>query len=261
MTSGRTWLELIRDRTRKEGLYDSPGYWDMKATAYSGLARSNWPSNAYNREVHRRQMAVLDRLLGDVRGQRIADVGCGTGRASHHLARRGASVVGWDFSPKAVEAAAAEAEAEGLSAEFRVGNVREPFPAALRGAFDAVVVIGCLTLACRDEAELDTALEHIAALPAPGAPLLLIEPLHESRLLRRILRLSVDGLVARAARFGLELRHREGLFFFPARYALAFRELPDSLVRPAVEVGERLLGVSPRLERLSDYKVVAFERR
>lgn len=261
MTRGRSWLELIRDRTRKQGLYDSPGYWDMKATAYSGLARSNWPSNAYNREVHRRQMAVLDRLLGDVRGRRIADVGCGTGRASHHLARRGARVTGWDFSPKAVEAAAGEARAEGLTAEFRVGNVREPFPAELEGAFDAVVVIGCLTLACRDTAELDQALGHVAALPARGAKLVLIEPLHESRLLRRILRLSVDGLVERASRLGLDLVHREGLFFFPARYALAFRELPDALVRPAVAAGERVLSVSPALERLGDYKVVAFTRR
>ena len=45
------------DRLTKQGLYDSPAYWDMKAEAYQGLARSNWPSNTYNRHWDERQMA------------------------------------------------------------------------------------------------------------------------------------------------------------------------------------------------------------
>ena len=39
-----------------------------------------------------------DRLLGDVRGLDVLDVGCGTGRHSVRLAVRGARVVGVDFS-------------------------------------------------------------------------------------------------------------------------------------------------------------------
>src|ERR1051325_2796348 len=40
----------------------------------------------------------IQRLLGDVSGKRIADVGCGTGRHAVGLARSGASVTALDFS-------------------------------------------------------------------------------------------------------------------------------------------------------------------
>ena len=40
----------------------------------------------------------VDRLLGDVAGLDIVDVGCGTGRHALRLAARGANVVGVDFS-------------------------------------------------------------------------------------------------------------------------------------------------------------------
>jgi ubiquinone/menaquinone biosynthesis C-methylase UbiE len=41
---------------------------------------------------------VVDRLLGDVAGLDVVDVGCGTGRHTLRLAGRGARVVGVDFS-------------------------------------------------------------------------------------------------------------------------------------------------------------------
>ncbi|MEM9691723.1 MAG: methyltransferase domain-containing protein [Myxococcota bacterium] len=98
--AGRSFKQMLQDRVQKQGWYDSPEYWDMKASSYRGLARSNWPSNRYNEHVHRRQMEAIDTLLGDVAEKRVADVGCGTGRTAAHLARRGAEVTAWDFSPK-----------------------------------------------------------------------------------------------------------------------------------------------------------------
>jgi malonyl-CoA O-methyltransferase len=44
-------------------------------------------------------------LIGDVRGQRVLDLGCGTGRYCVLLARRGASVVGIDASSEMLEQA------------------------------------------------------------------------------------------------------------------------------------------------------------
>ena len=44
-------------------------------------------------------------LIGDVRGQRVLDLGCGTGRYCVLLARRGASVVGIDPSSAMLEQA------------------------------------------------------------------------------------------------------------------------------------------------------------
>ena len=53
-------------------------------------------------------------------GQRVADLGTGTGSLALGFARRGARVAGVDSSPEMIEAARAKAEAEGLAAEFRV---------------------------------------------------------------------------------------------------------------------------------------------
>jgi ubiquinone/menaquinone biosynthesis C-methylase UbiE len=45
------------------------------------------------------ETAWIARLLGDVRGLTVADVGCGTGRHAIAMAAAGARVVGIDFSP------------------------------------------------------------------------------------------------------------------------------------------------------------------
>lgn len=257
----RSVRELIADRLKKRGLYDTPGYWDMKAESYVGLARSAWPSNAYNRHLHATQMATIDALLGDVQGQRVADVGCGTGRASLHLASRGARVTGLDFAPKAVAAARVEARERGLDAEFRVSSVREAAPADLAGAFDAVLVIGCLTVACSTPAELDVGLAHVASLARPGARVLFIEPLHDVRLWARILRMGVPTFAEHAERAGLDLVDRRGLFFVPARYLLAFVDLPELVVRPVFGAGEALLARLGEPDSLSDYKALSFRKR
>lgn len=257
-------LELIRDRGRKHGLYDTAAYWDKKARAYSGLARSNWPSNAYNALVHSRQVSVIDDLLGDVTGLHVADVGAGTGRISLHLARRGAKVHGFDFSPLTLAVARADADAAGLDVGFTEHDLRHPFPTEQRGAFDVAVVVGCLALSCHDLIELEHALGRIASLVRPGGRVLLLEPIHRHRLLVRILRASVDEWCDRARRWGLALERRRGLMFVPSRYLLAFVDLPSLLTRPTFAVGERALdagedlGLGAKLEPLADYKVLLF---
>src|SRR4030095_3074097 len=45
------------------------------------------------------ETAWIARLLGDVRGLTVADVGCGTGRHAIAMAAAGARVVGIDLSP------------------------------------------------------------------------------------------------------------------------------------------------------------------
>ena len=259
--SERSLLQLVRDRLKKEGWYDSPEYWDMKAQSYSGLARSNWPSNSYNREVHARQMAALDHVLGDVSGLEVADVGCGTGRASLHLAGRGARVNGWDFSPGALEVARRDASDQGLEVTFAQGNINEPFDPELHGRFDIVLTIGCLTLACPDGRAFENAVSNLVALAKPRGRVLFVEPVHQSRLLRRILRMGIPEWIARCEAQGLEFATRGGLCFVPARYALAFRDLPNWISQPTFWAGERLLDASPRLDPLADYKWLLFQRR
>lgn len=53
-------------------------------------------------------------LLGDVRGRRVLDYGCGHGMASVVFAKRGAQVTAFDLSPIYLEEAGARADANGV---------------------------------------------------------------------------------------------------------------------------------------------------
>src|SRR5262245_37500544 len=80
---------------------------------------------------------VVDRLLGDVSGLQVVDVGCGTGRHALRLAARGASVVGVDFSEGMLAHARAKEGAAGV--RWVVHDVTRP-PLPLPGdAFDRVL--------------------------------------------------------------------------------------------------------------------------
>lgn len=86
---------------------------------------------------------VVRRLLGPVKGKRLLDVGCGTGRHAVPLAQAGADVVGVDFSKGMLSRACARAEKAGAAAEFFVHDAKRPLPFK-DGAFD--LVISCLVL-------------------------------------------------------------------------------------------------------------------
>ncbi len=81
---------------------------------------------------------------GDVRGKRILDIGCGSGRYAVELARRGAEVVGVDFSAPMVGLASRTAGGAGVAVRcrFLVGDIlslplQEPFDISLAiGVFD-----------------------------------------------------------------------------------------------------------------------------
>lgn len=85
--------------------------------------------------------------VGDVRGKRILDIGCGSGRYCAECGRRGAAkVVGIDFAPRMLELAKAVAEQAGagdvcefVQGDFMELGYEEPFDFALAlGLFDYV---------------------------------------------------------------------------------------------------------------------------
>lgn len=84
---------------------------------------------------------LVERMLGEVPGLRVLDVGCGTGRHAVRLARAGARVTGLDFSPGMLAKARAKAGADRV--EFREVDVGAPLPFA-DGCFDRV--LACLVL-------------------------------------------------------------------------------------------------------------------
>jgi SAM-dependent methyltransferase len=83
--------------------------------------------------------AVEAAEIGDVRGKRIAHLQCHFGQDSLSLARRGAEVVGLDFSPVAIAAARELAAKAGLAATFVEADVYEARE-RLEGGFDLVYV-------------------------------------------------------------------------------------------------------------------------
>lgn len=71
------------------------------------------------------QVANIISLLGIKPGAHILDLGCGVGRHSLELARRGFQVTGVDRTKKYLEQASVQAEKEGLKVEFVQEDMRK----------------------------------------------------------------------------------------------------------------------------------------
>jgi SAM-dependent methyltransferase len=104
----------------------------------------------------------LSRLLGDVRGMRVLDAGCGEGVYARHLSRLGATVVGIDGSEKMI----GFARARDGHIDFRLADLCEPLPFA-DGSFDAVISTGVLM----SLPELDTFLSESRRILRPKGAL------------------------------------------------------------------------------------------
>jgi ubiquinone/menaquinone biosynthesis C-methylase UbiE len=104
-------------------------------------AVADWSTGEYERTAERLEPAADAAVEAlDVRpGQRVLDVGCGTGNAALAAARAGASAVGVDVAPRLLEVARRRAEAEGLDATFSHGDA-VALPAG-DGEFDAAVSV------------------------------------------------------------------------------------------------------------------------
>jgi SAM-dependent methyltransferase len=257
-------FQLFRERMARDAMYGVASYWDARASARMGMARSLWPSNAFNALWDERQRALVTRALGDVTGRRIADVGCGTGRMTRWLAEeRGArQVVGIDFSQATVDAAREESAAlvsSGL-VRFERGDVVAGLGAVGAVGFDDALVLGCLSVACRDRRALERAMVHVAKLVHRGGRVLVLEPIHRSPLLRRVLDLGLEEWIAAANRAGLDLVAGDRMGFVPVRLVFSVRDLPRAIVGPIFRAGERLLDAAPWLYPLSDYKLLMFTR-
>lgn len=98
---------------------------------------------------------------------RALDLGCGTGTNSIYLAQRGLTVVGVDFSSKAIATARAKAQRANLGIDFRVADVTRLESLGLREPFDFVLDIGCLHAI--DAAGRARYAEGIARLTRPGS--------------------------------------------------------------------------------------------
>lgn len=153
--------------------------------AFFAQNRLNWDDRA---EIHLRDeaggyqiaafLAGADTLhdieheeIGDLSGLRIAHLQCHIGIDTLCLARRGASCVGLDFSPRAIAAARMLQQKTGLDARFVEGNVYDA-RRLIAGDFDMVYVtwgaIGWLP-------DIRRWAEVVSSLLRPGGRLYLLE--------------------------------------------------------------------------------------
>jgi len=84
-------LERVTEAVSRASWDSAAGWWTSRTTAKGDVNRE-WVIDP-----------ALFRLLGDVRGLRILDAGCGSGYLSRLLAARGAKMVGADHSQKLLE--------------------------------------------------------------------------------------------------------------------------------------------------------------
>lgn len=123
------------------------------------------------------------RLLGDLRGKTVLDVGCGEGTGSTLLAKLGAHVTGIDISPKSIELAASRAEMNHLTASCRF--LCGPLETAelAPDSFDIIWGDAILHHIIPDLAGVLTRLTQWAK---PGALMVFGEPVNFNQTLRRI---------------------------------------------------------------------------
>ena len=65
------------------------------------------------------------RLLGDVKGKRILELGCGAGQTSIAFAKAGATAIGVDFSPAQLRHGRDLCDAEDVKVELRLGDMAD----------------------------------------------------------------------------------------------------------------------------------------
>ena len=103
--------------------------------------RATWIAGDFGeiaKSIENGAVEFVERL--DLRpGLQVLDVACGTGNLALPAARSGADVTGIDIAPNLIEQAIANAECEGLSAKFDVGDAEAmPYPDA---SFDVVMTM------------------------------------------------------------------------------------------------------------------------
>jgi len=123
----------------------------------SGASTSNWDATRYQ-DRHSfvwRYGASLLELLNPQPGERILDVGCGTGQLTHEIAQTGARVVGLDGSSEMLANARKNfPDLEFVLADASNFNFPEPFDAVFSNAVlhwvkNAEAAVSCIARALR----------------------------------------------------------------------------------------------------------------
>lgn len=154
-------------------------YWDQRGRDFGGrgaglraVCSYGMPS-FYNGYIHLTQQLALAPHLRVAPGTEVLDLGCGIGRWSRQLARRGAHVIGVDIAPSMIEEARRRTARASLDArvDYRIGDLRT---LALDRSFDLVLAVTVLQHIL-DDRELARAAANVARHLAPCGRAVLLE--------------------------------------------------------------------------------------
>lgn len=214
-------------------------YWDERARRFAlhgpGLAAvcSYGMPAFYNRYIDICQHRALAPWLRQPArpGSTALDVGCGIGRWSLELARRGHEVTAVDLSPRMLERAEARAREAGVACLFAVGDAAS---LDLGRTFDLILCVTVLQH-ITDPAAAETAIARIAAHLSPTGELVLLEAapsLATTRCDTAAFRArTFDWYVEALRRAGLQLTAHRGVDPMPLKAWLlpVYRRLPSPL--------------------------------
>ena len=167
-----------------------------------------------NRLIHRVHLRALSEGLGSVRGERVLDFGCGTGRIASWLTRNGAAVEGVDITTEMVDAAGANVP----GASFQVvDGMSLPFEDA---HFDVVTSVYVLQYYVTRGTNM---LAELTRVVRPGGRLVAIEQVTESDIGRGA---SARGYQGSFAAGGLEVVRIDPVRRFDSRVVGAAQRFP-----------------------------------
>jgi ubiquinone/menaquinone biosynthesis C-methylase UbiE len=135
-------------------------HWDANAPDWIRAVRAGY--DVYREYVNN---PVFFEMLGDIRGLRILDLGCGEGRNTRLFADRGAKVVAIDLSEAMIAAAREEEAREPRGIEYHLGSASDLSRFA-DGSFDAVLS----TMAIMDLPDYGGCVREVARVLKTGGP-------------------------------------------------------------------------------------------
>jgi 2-polyprenyl-6-hydroxyphenyl methylase/3-demethylubiquinone-9 3-methyltransferase len=106
---------------------------------FTRLASEWWDEQGPMKPLHALgpvRLPIIKRWIGDPKGKKVLDVGCGGGIICEPLARMGARVTGIDAGAENIDAAKAHAKQSGLNIDY-FATTAEDF----KGQFDAVLAL------------------------------------------------------------------------------------------------------------------------
>jgi ubiquinone/menaquinone biosynthesis C-methylase UbiE len=101
---------------------DNAAAWDRHSASYQSAARLQTDVAHYGPDIPNE--AEL-RLLGDLKGKRVLELGCGGAQCSIAFAKQGASAIGVDFSSEQIAYARRLADRDGVKIELHEGDLAD----------------------------------------------------------------------------------------------------------------------------------------